>query len=143
MLSNTSKYAVRAVIYLALHAGEDKKIGIKKISEDLKIPSPFLGKILQSLAKHKLLSSTKGPSGGFGLGRPASDITLFHVVDIIDGNDMFENCLITMNKCTDEDRHCPMHNRYVEIRKELKNLFETQTIEELAQDAKSDKNISI
>lgn len=143
MLSNTSKYAVRAVIYLALHAGEDKKIGIKRISEDLKIPSPFLGKILQSLAKHKLLSSTKGPSGGFGLGRPAGEITLFHVVDIIDGRDMFENCLITMNKCSDEDRHCPMHNRYVEIRKELKNLFETQTIEELAQDAKTDKNISI
>ena len=143
MLSNTSKYAVRAVIYLALHAGEEKKIGIKKISEDLKIPSPFLGKILQSLAKHKLLSSTKGPSGGFGLGRPAREITLFHIVDIIDGRDLFENCLITMNKCTEEDRHCPMHKKYVEIRKELKKLFESQTIDELAEDAKKDKKIDI
>ncbi len=143
MLSNTSKYAVRAVIYLALHAGEEKKIGIKKISEDLKIPSPFLGKILQSLAKHKLLSSTKGPSGGFGLGRPAGEITLFHIVDIIDGRDLFENCLITMNKCTEEDQHCPMHDKYVEIRKELKLLFESQTIDELAENAKKDKKIDI
>ena len=61
MLSNTSKYAIRAVIYLALFAGKEKKIGIKQISTDLSIPTPFLGKILQTLAKHKLLSSTKGP----------------------------------------------------------------------------------
>ena len=47
MLSNTSKYAIRAVIYLALYAGEEKKIGIKQISNELKIPTPFLGKILQ------------------------------------------------------------------------------------------------
>ena len=45
MLSNTSKYAIRAVIYLALYAGEEKKIGIKEISKDLSIPTPFLGKI--------------------------------------------------------------------------------------------------
>jgi Rrf2 family protein len=143
MLSNTSKYAVRAVIYLALHAGEEKKIGIKKISEDLKIPSPFLGKILQSLAKHKLLSSTKGPSGGFGLGRPAEEITLYHIVDIIDGNDLFENCLISLNKCSQEEPYCPMHDRYVEIRKELKTLFQQQTIHELAADAKENKKINI
>lgn len=64
MLSNTCKYAIRSVIYLALNAQDGKKIGIKKISEDLEIPTPFLGKILQSLARQKLLSSTKGPHGG-------------------------------------------------------------------------------
>ena len=37
------------------------------IAKDLDIPTPFLGKILQNLAKHKILSSTKGPHGGFTL----------------------------------------------------------------------------
>jgi DNA-binding IscR family transcriptional regulator len=55
MLSNTCKYAIRALIYLANYAKDNQKIGIKKISEDLKIPSPFLGKILQSLAREKLI----------------------------------------------------------------------------------------
>ena len=59
----------RAMIYLALNADTEGKIGIKKISGDLKIPSPFLAKILQVLAKHKLLSSTKGPNGGFRLAK--------------------------------------------------------------------------
>ena len=47
MISNTCKYAIRAVLYLAIHEKENEKIGIKKISEDLEMPSPFLGKILQ------------------------------------------------------------------------------------------------
>ena len=71
MLSNTCKYAIRAVIYLAVNDEDGKKIGIKQISKDLDIPTPFLGKILQSLAKQKLLKSTKGPHGGFSIGRPA------------------------------------------------------------------------
>lgn len=61
MLSNTCKYALRALIYLANFSKENKMIGIKVISEDLKLSSPFLGKILQNLVKQKLLISTKVP----------------------------------------------------------------------------------
>ena len=126
MLSNTSKYAIRAVIYLALYAGEDKKIGIKKISKDLNIPTPFLGKILQTLAKHKLLSSTKGPHGGFGLGKPAQEIHLIDIVDLIDGQDIFKKCLVRLDECSeDEKEQCSMHNKYLEIRKNLYSLFLT------------------
>ena len=53
MLSNTCKYGIRAVLYLAMNTKKEKKIGIKQISQDLNIPTPFLGKILQSLVKHK------------------------------------------------------------------------------------------
>ena len=52
MLSNTSKYAIRAVIYLALYSTKEKKVGIKEVASELDIPSPFLGKILQQLARH-------------------------------------------------------------------------------------------
>lgn len=127
MLSNTSKYAIRAVIYLALNAGEEKKIGIKQISKDLGIPTPFLGKILQTLAKHKLLSSTKGPHGGFGLGRKAESIALIDIVDIIDGQDIFKQCLIKLEDCH-EHEPCSMHYKYSEIRKNLLNLFRNQNI---------------
>jgi DNA-binding IscR family transcriptional regulator len=49
MLSNTCKYAIRALIYLGKNSADGTKIGIKKISNDLGIPTPFLGKILQIL----------------------------------------------------------------------------------------------
>ena len=59
MLSNTCKYGIRAVIYIALSNTDKRRIGIKEISKELDIPTPFLGKILQTLVKDKLLVSTK------------------------------------------------------------------------------------
>ncbi|MCW3785167.1 RrF2 family transcriptional regulator [Plebeiibacterium sediminum] len=134
MLSNTCKYAVRSVIYLALNNEEDKKIGIKKISEDLDIPTPFLGKILQQLVKQKMLLSTKGPHGGFSIGKNPADITLLDIVKIIDGMDMFEMCLIGMNTCKAahaQQLPCPVHEKFCEVRAELFKLFKTETIENI------------
>lgn len=135
MLSNTSKYAIRAVIYLALYAGKDKKIGIKQISKELNIPTPFLGKILQTLAKHKLLSSTKGPHGGFGLGKNAEEISLIEIVDIIDGQDLFNKCMIRLEDCNEKEP-CSAHRKYIEIRKNLQVLFQSEKISDFVEEIK-------
>ena len=102
MLSNTSKYAIRAVIYLALYAAPEKKIGLKEISDELGIPTPFLGKILQVLSRQQILDSSKGPHGGFALKRPAIDISIMEIVNIIDGEDAFNQCLIRTSTCSPE-----------------------------------------
>lgn len=139
MLSSTSKYGIRAVIYLALNAGMVKKIGIKQISKDLNIPAPFLGKILQTLARKKVLSSIKGPHGGFSLGRDAKDITLLDIVENIDGVDTFSNCLIGVRSCTKGEKHCPTHHKYGPIRQQLYDLFKNETISQLAEELKDSK----
>lgn len=137
MLSNTSKYAIRAVIYLALNGNRDSKIGIKQIAQDLEIPTPFLGKILQSLAKHKLLASTKGPHGGFCLGKKAYDISLMDIVEIIDGLDSFNMCVLGLHTCTDNETNCPIHASYNTIREQLKILFQNENIGILVDKIKS------
>jgi len=131
MLSNTSKYALRAVIYLAIYSSPEKKIGIKKISAELGIPTPFLGKILQVLAKHNILVSTKGPNGGFSLQKPAFDISLMDVVEIIDGGDSFDTCLIRTSKCN-HNTPCSIHDKVAPLRNEMKNLFQSESIADLA-----------
>lgn len=138
MLSNTSKYALRAVIYLALFSSENKKIGIKEISGELGIPTPFLGKIMQMLAKQKILNSTKGPNGGFNLMRSAYDITLMDIVEIIDGTDSFNNCVIRTTPCS-SNTPCSMHDKISPIRKELKSVFSTETIADLAAEFRKGK----
>ena len=138
MLSNTCKYALRAVIYLAVNGGE-KKIGIKRISEDLEIPTPFLGKILQVLAKNKILSSTKGPHGGFGIGRKPEDITLMDIIKLIDGMDSFNMCVIGLKTCKEQGKPCALHDKYSGIREEMKSKFETQTIKSLVDNIKKGK----
>ncbi len=131
MLSNTCKYALRALIYLGKFSEEDKKIGIKRIANDLDIPTPFLGKILQNLVKQKVLSSTKGPNGGFGLGKQPEEISLYEIVSIVDGEDFFKNCLISLQPCSthhEEGKPCPVHNRFNDVREELCKFYKETSI---------------
>jgi len=131
ILSNTCKYAIRACIYLALNGGEEKKIGIKKIADDLNIPTPFLGKILQNLVRHKILDSTKGPHGGFGLAKDPQDIALLDIIRIIDGMDIFNECLIGLKSCNEYGHDvipCPIHDQFRPISQQLYDLFQNETI---------------
>ncbi len=137
MLSNTCKYALRALIYLGKYSADGTKIGIKKISADLTIPTPFLGKILQNLVKQKILLSTKGPNGGFCLGKKTNEISLFDIVRIVDGEDFFRNCLIGLQPCSthsENEKPCPVHTRFGPIRAQLLQFYQETTIEEILGD---------
>ncbi|MBN1598480.1 MAG: Rrf2 family transcriptional regulator [Bacteroidales bacterium] len=134
MLSNTSRYAIRALIYLAINS-DKAKIGIKKIAEDLNIPSPFLGKILQTLAKQKVLDSTKGPNGGFSISKESQKTLLIDIIKIIDGDDLFDKCLVSNRTCTDmKGRPCALHSHYEEIRKKITAMFSDHSIADLAKE---------
>ena len=146
ILSNTCKYGVRAVIYLALKENKQQKKGIKTIAKDLNIPTPFLGKILQNLAKHKILSSTKGPHGGFTLRMKAEEIKLIDIVNIIDGEDIFNTCLISLKSCSTKEHEkspCPLHKKFSPIRNQIVELFNNQSIAKLAEDIENSENIEV
>jgi Rrf2 family protein len=134
MLSSSCRYAIRAVIYLASQPSSNGKTGIKQISKDLDLPSPFLAKILQQLAKQKILSSSKGPHGGFSLLKDPRKIALIDIVNTIDGYDTFTDCIMHNGSCEGvekEGKHCPLHQDYEKSRKELIKLFSSRTIHEL------------
>ena len=137
MLSNTCKYALRALIYLGKFSKDEKRIGIKRISEDLQLSSPFLGKILQNLVKQKLLISTKGPNGGFSLARSAKEITLWEIVTKVDGEDFFTNCLISLEPCKTHDPSkplCPVHAQYERLRTEIRSFYQNTTLDLIGKD---------
>ena len=137
MLSNTCKYALRALIYLGKFSEKDRRIGIKKISEDLELSSPFLGKILQNLVKQKLLVSTKGPNGGFALAKEANEITLWDIVTKVDGEEFFTNCLISLEPCKTHDPTkplCPVHSQYDKLRTEIREFYKETTLEIISED---------
>jgi len=138
MISNTSKYAIRALIYLELYSSKEQKKGIKVIAGELDIPSPFLGKILQMLVKHRLLSSTKGPNGGFFLNKSAIDITIMEIIEIMDGKDTFDECAIRTAPC-DDMNPCSMHNKLSTPRGEIKRIFATETIADLVSEFREGK----
>lgn len=134
MLSNSCRYGIRAVIYIASQPESNEKTGIKKISNDLGLPTPFLAKILQQLAKQKILNSSKGPHGGFSLSKDPKMITLMDIVNSIDGEDIFTNCVMHNGSCKSVQKEkiaCPLHKDYARIRKDMISLFNNRTIHDL------------
>jgi Rrf2 family iron-sulfur cluster assembly transcriptional regulator len=130
MLSNTTKHAIRTLIYLELFSTHEKKAGIKQISGDLDIPSPFLAKILQVLVKHDFLDSVKGPHGGFSMKRAAIETPLIDVIDAIEGTAFLSNCVIRTTSC-DHSNPCSLHHKLAPIQLELRSLYATETIADL------------
>jgi Rrf2 family protein len=146
MLSNSCRYGIRAVIYLAGQPANSGMTGIRKISSDLGLPTPFLAKILQQLAKQKILNSSKGPHGGFSLMKDPQKITLLDIVNSIDGQDVFTNCIMHNGSCegvVNAEKHCPLHDDYESTRRELIKLFSQKTIYDLVVRADNDEKIII
>lgn len=141
MFSKSCKYAIRAVLYLALKSSKEKKLGVKEISDDLNVPKHFLAKILQQLSRNMLISSTKGPSGGFYLSDKNLQTSLRRVVETIDGPEVFSSCILGLPVCSSENP-CPLHTEALSYREGLLELVEGNTIEEMAKRVE-DKKLTI
>ena len=134
------------MVYIAGNSQDGKKIGIKKISSDLELPMPFLAKILQSLAKQKLLLSSKGPNGSFSISRNPKEIYLLEVVKAIDGEDVFSKCVLHNDNCRSIDENkvaCALHSDYVKQRKKIEKLFASKKIYSLVNTEKNSEEIMI
>lgn len=132
MLSNSSKYAINAVLYIAVHSSEINKISGKEISEKLGIPFPFLAKILQTLARKNAISSTKGPGGGFWITDEEKKASLMSIIDKIDEIDKFTSCSMSLKECSME-HPCPLHNAVQPFKVELKKQLSENSIGYFAQ----------
>ncbi|KAB1159530.1 MULTISPECIES: RrF2 family transcriptional regulator [Tenacibaculum] len=135
MLSNACKYAIRSVLYLAIHNEENSRVGVKKIAEELSVPQPFLAKLLQQLTKSKLVSSSKGPTGGFYLNELNFKNTVWDIIKSIDGTDKFDQCFMGLSSCDDKNP-CPVHFTVAPFKKKLMDDFKDKTIREFTKEIK-------
>lgn len=131
MLSNASKYSIKAVLFLAEKSDEATKLSVQSISDTLKIPKPFIAKLLQQLAKAKIISSTKGPNGGFYLTDQDKNHSICDIIEVIDGPNFFEGCFMGLSKCNDENP-CPVHPIVGLFKENILKQFKEKTINDFA-----------
>lgn len=84
LFSRSVDYAIQALGRLA-EAPDGERVMARVIAEEEGLPAFFLAKTLQNLARHGLLRSTKGPTGGFSLNKPAGKIRILEIVEALDG----------------------------------------------------------
>ena len=95
-INNETDYAFRIMRTLAR---QDRLTDAKTISDITSLPQRFTLKILGKLVLGGLVTSKKGVNGGYELSRPASDITLLNILEVIEGP-------IVISKCLSEDFVC-------------------------------------
>lgn len=132
ILSKSCIYGIRAAMYIATQEGR-KFIPIKEVSEKLDISFHFLTKILQELTKSEIMVSYRGPSGGIGLARPAEQITLYNIVEVLECSGIFTDCILGLPGCG-QLTPCPLHEKWGKSREEVKSIFTQTTLAELSRD---------
>ena len=141
IFSRQCEYALQAVSYLALHPN-GKLISIKELTERLKIPYHFLGKILQDLVQKGILISQKGNSGGFALAMPPETISFLDIIEMIDGTQFKHQCAMGFTECSSESP-CAIHDQWEKSRNELHKLFAGKNIAVMAKAMKKPQYLVI
>lgn len=108
---------------------------VKNIAEEEQIPSHFLAKILQQIARKGLLRSSKGPTGGFCLKVSASKLKLIDIIEAVDGLSSFNACAGGLPECTSA-RACSLCDRWKPVQSRIMVFLGKTTIADLVRDAK-------
>ena len=139
MLSNSSKYAIKGVLYLAVNASQEHKILAKDIAEPINVPPSYIAKLLQELGRHGIVSSVKGPHGGFYLNEENLGTRLIKIVEVIDGDQRLRSCMLSIQEC-DIENPCPLHHMVGETKAHFVQNLEKTTVAELVRDINDGKS---
>ena len=120
LITRDTDYALRAICFIA--KSKKKIISVSELVKELKIPRPFLRKLLQVLNKKGILKSHKGQGGGFQLNGPANKIFLVDLIVIFQGP-------LKLNECFFKKLRCPNINS-CSLRKKIEGI-ENYVVREL------------
>ena len=121
-------YGLMAIHYIAINDGFGA-VSAKRIAEEFAIPPELMAKILQKLAKQRLIVSTNGPKGGYTLARRPTEITVGQVIRALEGPINIVSCL--------EDADCPQMQKcnlrrpVQKIQAAISQVLDTMSLAEL------------
>ncbi len=122
-------YGLMAIHYIAVHEGSGA-VSTKRIAEEFLIPSELLAKILQRLAKERLIVSHTGPKGGYRLACHPSEITVGDVVRALEGPINIVGCLEEESDCP-QMAHCNLRRPVQKIQAAISQMLDTMSLAEL------------
>ena len=129
VFSRSCQYAIRAMAHIAA-CEEGQVCRAQEIAKSQEIPAPFLSTVLQNLARAGLMKSYKGPKGGFCLGRPAVQITLYDILEALGSLSGLTRCAIGLESCSG-DMLCPLHDRWEPVRQGVIDYLQVVTVADM------------
>ena len=131
MLAKGTEYAIRALVYVQLQNWKNLRPGVVEIAREIEAPEAYSAKIFQTLTRHKLLESMKGRGGGFFFDKNQSNITIYDVIHVMEGDGCFHKCGFGLKDCNNENP-CPLHEEYIVVREGFYSIVKSETIQSLS-----------
>lgn len=127
MISLTTEYALRAVVYLADQQGAPQTVA--HMSEATQVPAGYLAKVMQGLSRAGLVKSQRGLNGGFVLARDAKSLSILEVVNAVDPIRRYPECPLGIP--SHGRRLCPLHQRLDDAAQTVETAFGNTMVAEL------------
>ncbi len=133
-LSNTSRYAIRILTYMAKHQNEDH-INATVLAETLSIPYKFLTKIMTELVNVGFIVSIRGREGGYKFLKKTSEIKINDILEVFSDNIVDEECVLGIGFCKGDDnkgKKCVLHDQWICSKKVLQKMFKESNLEDIS-----------
>lgn len=144
IFSKSFAYALRGILCISHTVDGTTRIRVEDISKETGIPKHFLGKIMNKMVKAGMVSSIKGPSGGFSITDKTLEVPLIDLYYLFDGTQLFDECSLHFKTCSDENA-CPIHFKVKETKDNIQVLLTANTIGDLLKEDRREllRNIAI
>src|SRR5687767_9096392 len=135
MISQTTEYALRVMVYLASVAGQTPTNA--QISSATRTPAAYLAKVVRSLARAGLLRSQRGLHGGSSIARAPDQITIHDVVQAVDPIQRITTCPLGLKN--HGVNLCPLHRRLDDAVALVEKAFKDTTLAEVVAEPSNSK----
>lgn len=129
--SAKSEYALRALIDLTNNYGQ-KPIGVREIAARQGIPERFLEQQITALKKAGLVNSQRGAQGGVTLARTPQDITIYEVIEALEGAPTAVTCIGSSALDCTKSAQCALQDLWCRVDTAVESVLKGTTLRELA-----------
>jgi Rrf2 family protein len=137
--NQATDYAFRVIMHLAA-LPEGVLANGQAISDQQSIPAGFLQKIMRSLSQGNLVKSYRGVDGGFALAKPAAEISLLDVIEVMEGPMDLQRCLKVDSTCSKGcDTKCPVHDSLATIQSDFTKALDKVNFARLVKENKEER----
>jgi len=119
-LSKTSEYALRILIFMAKQP--EALYTASQLVRELGVSDKYLRRLMTNLSKSGFIRSVQGRDGGYAFLKRTDEITLFDVVDSVEGMDQLNGCVLGFSQCSCTNP-CAMHDTWSGVRDKLNLVF--------------------
>ncbi len=137
-LTTKARYAITAMLDLAISYDKKAPITLDIISERQNISLSYLEQLFTKLRKSNLVKSIRGPGGGYLLNCNTNDINLAQIIEAVDENIDLRRCQGS-NNCL-KGTMCISHRLWCEVSEQLRDFLSNRTLQQVIEDFNNNKN---